>query len=163
MLGHLAVAIHVLFVFWLVAGIVGRDTCYRQAERATDLSALRTMVELGSRFELTMVRPATFAVLVAGLIAAWARGWPILGFLQGGASNWVLAALLIYLSIVPVIVFVFIPRGKIYRQLLTAATAEGAITPALRAALADPAVHAARSYEIVMVAVLTWLMVSRPF
>jgi hypothetical protein len=114
MLAGIAVVVHVLFVFWLVAGVVGRDVCYRQAERATDLSALRTMVGLGSRFELTMVRPATFAVLVAGLIAAWARGWPILGFLQGAAPNWVLAALLIYLSIIPVIVFVFIPRGRIY-------------------------------------------------
>jgi len=163
MLAGIAVVVHVLFVFWLVAGVVGRDVCYRQAERATDLSALRTMVGLGSRFELTMVRPATFAVLVAGLIAAWARGWPILGFLQGAAPNWVLAALLIYLSIIPVIVFVFIPRGKIYQTALTAATTAGTITPDLRAALADPAVRAARTYEIGMVVVLTWLMVSKPF
>ena len=163
MLAGIAVVVHVLFVFWLVAGVVGRDVCYRQAERATDLSALRTMVGLGSRFELTMVRPATFAVLVAGLIAAWARGWPILGFLQGSAPNWVLAALLIYLSIIPIIVFVFIPRGKIYHAALTAATTAGTITPDLRAALADPAVRAARAYEMGMVVVLTWLMVSKPF
>ena len=67
------------------------------------------------------MRSATFAVRVAGLIAAWARGWPILGFLQGADVNWVLDS------------------------------------------LKDPAVAAARKYELVMVAALTFLMVTRPF
>jgi hypothetical protein len=109
------------------------------------------------------VRPATFIVLLTGLIAAWQRGWPILGFLQGGAENWVLAALLVYLSIVPVIVFVFLPRGHIYRRALETATALGAMTPELRAAINDPFVRAARAYEILMVAVLVLLMVAKPF
>ena len=100
MLSALAVVIHVLMVFWLVAGILGRDTVYRQAARTTDLAKLRHYVELGGIFELRMVRPATSAVFIAGLIAAWARGWPILGFLQGGTVNWVLTAIVIYLSIV---------------------------------------------------------------
>jgi len=163
MLSGLAVAIHVLLVFWLVAGILGRDRMYAEAARATDLPRLKFLIEMGSRFELSAVRPGTFAVLVAGLIAAWARGWPILGFLQGATVNWVLAALLIYLSIIPVIVFVFIPRGKVFRRALDAAEARGEITPELRAALRDPAVAAARGYELVMVAVLTFLMVTRSF
>jgi hypothetical protein len=37
------------------------------------------------------------------------------------------------------------------------------ITPALKAALTDPLVEAARSYELAVIAVLTWLMVARPF
>jgi hypothetical protein len=91
------------------------------------------------------------------------RGWPILGFLQGGSVNWVLAALLVYLSIIPVIVFVFLPRGRVFHQALEAARPLGRVTPELRAALHDPWVHAARTYEIVMIVLLTVLMVLKPF
>ena len=163
MLSGIAVVIHVLIVFWLVAGIAGRDVVYGRAAQSTDLDELRALVGLGSVFELRMVRPATFAVLVAGLIAAWARGWPILGFLQGGSVNWVLASLLMYLSIIPVIVFVMIPRGKRFRAAYEEALAEGRVTPRLTAALKDPAVEAARKYELVMIATLTLLMVTKPF
>ena len=163
MLPTLIVTFHVLTVFWLVAGIIGRDVCGRQAARASDLASLRTLAGLGSLFERTMVRPATFIVLLTGLWAAWLRGWPILGSLQGGGTNWVLVALLVYLSVIPVIIFVFIPRGRVYQRALEDAHVKGEITPALRAALLDPAVAAARTYELVMVATLVWLMVARPF
>jgi hypothetical protein len=159
----LFVVLHVLTVLWLVSGIVGRDTCYTRAARAPDLTAIETLIAMGGVFERTMVRPATFLVLLTGLLAAWRRGWPILGFLQGGSANWVLVALLVYLSIIPVIVFIFLPRGAVYRKAMAAAREQGAITPALRAALNDPAVTAARFYELLMVVVLVFLMVTRSF
>jgi hypothetical protein len=163
MIPSLAVALHVLTVLWLVAGIVGRDMTYRHAAHATELPKLRTLVELGGRFERAMVRPATFVVLLTGLIAAWARGWPVLGFLQGGTSNWVLVSLLIYLSTLPLIFLVFLPRGRAYRKAFEAAAAEDRVTPELTAALRDPAVNAARAYEVVMIAALVLLMVTRAF
>jgi len=163
MLPALAVAIHVLLVFWLVSGIIGRGVAMAQARRTQDVAELRTLVTLAHVFEIRFVRSATFAVLIAGLIAAWARGWPILGFLQGGQANWVLASLLLYLTIIPVIVFVFVPRGRVFRLALDAAVAEGRVTPQLKAALADPAVAAARAYEQAMIVVLTFLMVVKPF
>ena len=163
MLSGLLVVLHVVAVFWLVAGIIGRLTCYRQAARADDLVKIRTFSELGGLFELSMVRPATFAVLITGLLAAWLRGWPILGFLQGGSVNWVLAALVTYLSIVPVIVFILFPRSRVYRAALEEATVAGQITPRLRAALHDPLVAAARGYEIAMTLTLLYLMVLKPF
>jgi hypothetical protein len=95
-----------------------------------------------------MVRPGGLAVLLSGLAAAAMRGWPILGFLQGGASNWVLAALLVYLTLIPVIVLVFVPGLAAYEKALEQAHAAGAITPALKAALADPVVARARVYEL---------------
>jgi len=64
--------------FWLVAGVVGRDTCWAQAARADDLTSLRALAALARIFERAMVRPATFTVLLTGLVAAWMRGWPIL-------------------------------------------------------------------------------------
>jgi len=163
MISGLFVVAHVLAVFALVGGIVGRDVCAWHARRATDLKMLAATMSVGSVFEQTLVRPATFAVLVTGLLAAWQRGWPILGALQGHGPNWVLAALLIYLSIVPVIVFVFIPRGVAYRKALTDAEARGQVTPELSGALRDPAVTWARRYELAMVVALVYLMVLRPF
>jgi predicted integral membrane protein DUF2269 len=163
MFAALVVTIHVLSVFWLVAGILGRDVVYANARGAKSLETLRTLVGLGSVFEIRFVRPATFVVLVTGLLAAWLRGSPILGFLRGTGPYWLPLALLIYLSIIPMIALVFIPRGRVYRQALDEATAKRGITPALRAALHDRAVDAARTYEIVMVATLAWLMIAKPF
>jgi uncharacterized membrane protein len=159
----LTVVAHVLTVFWLVAGIVGRDMCWRQAGRTHDLAALQTLAKLAGIFDRGFVRPATFVVLLTGLVAAWAQGWPILGFLQGGAENWVLAALLIYLSTVPLIFLIFLPKGRIYRKALEEATATGAVTPALRAAINDPLVGFARAYEVVAIGVLALLMIAKPF
>ena len=163
MLPTLAVVVHVLPVFWLVAGIIGRDTCWAQAARTDDLAALRAMAKLAGIFDRAMVRPATFVVLVTGLAVAPLRGWPILGFLQGGSVNWVLTALLVYLSAIPLIFLVFLPKGRVYRRALEEANASGVVTPALRAAINDPLVGAARGYEFVMIAVLTWLMIAKPF
>ena len=74
-----------------------------------------------------------------------------------------LAAPLIYLTIVPVIVFVFLPRGRLYHAALEDAVTVGRITPRLRAALHDPLVRAARVYEIAMVVALAYLMIVKPF
>lgn len=162
-LSWIAVVVHVFVVFSLVAGVIGRNFVFRRAAQISNLDELRTLIALGHQFEMRMVRPMTFAVLVAGLIAAWVRGWPILGFLQGANVNWVLTALLIYLSIIPVIIFVFVPRGKVFHAALDEAIAQGQVTPRLTAALRDPAVAAARTYELIMIATLTVLMVAKPF
>jgi len=159
----MVVVVHIWTVFWLVAGIVGRDTSYWRAGRAEDLAALRTLAALGGTFDRVMVRPATFVVLLTGLGAAWARGWPIFGFLQGGGSNWVLVALLVYLSSVPLIFLVFLPKGRVYRRALEEAGTRGTVTPELRAAINDPLVGSARAYEIAMIGVLAFLMIVRPF
>ena len=163
MIAALAVVLHVLLVFLLVAGIFGRDIVYARAARSQDLSEIRALLSLGHVFEMRLVRPFTGYVLLAGLVAAWLRGWPILGFLQGGKSNWVLAAILIYLTLIPLIVFVFLPRGKVFRRAYDDAVARGAVTPELTAALGDPWLRAGRAYEWVMIAVLVYLMVLKPF
>ena len=83
------------------------------AGRSTSVQQLQAMLPIGTIFEKRMVIPGSTAVLLAGLITAWAQGWPILGFLQGGASNWVLVSLFLSLTISPLIRFVFLPRAKI--------------------------------------------------
>ena len=162
MIGLVAVVLHVLSVFWLVAGIVGRDACWWHAARAADLPALRTIAALARAFDRT-VRPATFVVLITGLTATGLRGHSLFGFLRGEGPVWPFAALLIYLSIIPVIVLVFLPKGRVYRVALVEAESRGEVTSALRAAIADPTVVAARGYEFAMIAVLAFLMIVKPF
>jgi len=163
MFATILVVVHVWAVFWLTAGILGRSVCAIRAGRSEHLETLETLMSLAGSFEGVMVRPGTFVVLVTGLAAAWARGWPILGILQGSRVNWVLVSLLVYMTAIPLIAFIFVPRGRVYRQALEAAREKGDVTPELRAAIQDPLVNAGRAYEVTMIGVLAWLMLAKPF
>jgi len=147
----------------LIAGVLGRTVVLFKAEHSPDIQAVRTLMPVANIFERTMVVPGTFAVFLAGLLTAWLQGWPILGFLQGGKSNWVLVSMLLLLSIIPVIAFVFVPRGKVFGKALEESIAEDRITPQLTAAFRDPWVRAAHIYELSMIAVIVILMVLKPF
>jgi hypothetical protein len=104
--------IQILLAFWFVAGVVGRGVRMAQAARAREMPMVLAPVVLAGRFESLMVEPGTLAVVAFGLLTAGAQGWPIQGFLQGGTSNWVLVSLLLTLSMVPVVFWVMIPRGR---------------------------------------------------
>jgi hypothetical protein len=110
-----------------------------------------------------MVLPGSFAVLTAGLATAWVQGWPILGFLQGGSSNWVLVSLILFLTIIPVIRFIFLPRGKRFEAAFDQAQAQNRVTPELTTAFNDPLVRAGHIYEMALLGLVTALMVLKPF
>jgi hypothetical protein len=157
------VFLHVLAAFWLVAGLVGRELCRRLANRATDIQQFHTLIQASGRFENLMVIPGSTAVLVMGLVVSWALRWPLFGVLQGAAQNWLFVSLLLFLSLIPVIRFIFLPRGKPFEAALTEAVAQGAITDDLRARLNDPVVAAAHVYEAVVILLIIYLMVVKPF
>lgn len=161
-MGNLVVVLHVLSVFALVGAILGRNVTRRHSLAAKDLAALRPLVGLSRTFDM-IVRSTSLIVLATGLVATWARGWPILGPLQGSPIHWPMTALLVYLTIVPWIVFVYLPRGKMFEARLAEAEAKGEITDAVRASLSDPVVRVGHVYEQFMIAVLVWLMVAKPF
>jgi hypothetical protein len=153
------VALHVLIAFWFVAGLLGRDITLAKARGSTDVGLVAELAELAGRFERMMVRPGSIAVLVAGLLAAWAQHRP----LAGSGNWWLLVSLLLFLSAIPLIPLVFLPRGRVFEQALRGAQADGTVTPALTAALRDPAVQAARTYELVTLLMIIALMVTKPF
>jgi hypothetical protein len=101
--------------------------------------------------------------LLFGIGAAVAGGWPLLGFLQGARSNWLLVSLLLFLSMIPVIVYVFVPRGRVFAQALEDALRRERVTPELRAAFADKYVATAHVYELVVTFFIIALMVAKPF
>src|SRR6185295_19623917 len=139
-----------------------RGLALRDAARADEIHAVAALVRLAGRFE-AMVRAPSIVVLVLGLLAAWRGGWPILGFLQGGSVNWILASLALYLTLVPLVVCVFLPRGRTFEGVLQDALRLGRVTPALTAVFADPVVAAAHVWELIALGLIVVLMVAKPF
>jgi uncharacterized membrane protein len=153
------VTAHVLVAFWFVAGLVGRDVTLSKARGSSDVHLIGELAGLAGRFERISVRPSSFGVLVLGLLTAWARHVP----LAGSGSGWLLGSLILFLSNAVFIPAVFVPRGRVFERELAAALASGEVTSGLSAALHDPAVTAARTYEIVTVIIIIILMVAKPF
>ena len=104
--------------------------------------------------------PGSILVLLTGGALAGLAHWPFRA--TNGAPTWLLVALLIYLSLIPVIAVVLSPRRRRREAALHASIAALRLTDEIAAALADPVVTWARRYEwLVMVSVLT-LMVLKP-
>ena len=155
--------LHVLSAFWFISGLLGRQVCLAQAGRTREFSAFASLLSLSGQFEVRMLIPGQFAVLGFGLLTAWLQGQPILGFLQGASANWLLVSLLIFVSSIPLVPLIFLPRGRRFAELLEAAREQGEVTPELTASLRDPVVAVAHGYEVLGVLVIIVLMVLKPF
>jgi hypothetical protein len=145
-----------------ISGLVGRWITLGRAAHATEIRDLRTLLDLSSRFERIVVVTSSL-VLVFGVATAIAQGRPFLGPLQGVSVDWLFASLVIYLSAIPLVPIVFLPRGRVFEAALEEATREGAVTAQLRTAFADPVVRAAHIYEFAVTFTVLVLMISKPF
>jgi Predicted integral membrane protein (DUF2269) len=150
---------HVLTAFWFVAGLLGRNITMARARTASDLRLLDELVTLSGRFERMMVIPGSIAVVLLGLLAAWALGQP----LAGSNNWWLLTSLLLFVAIGVLVPVVFLPHGKVFEHALADAKTKGDVTPELRTALRDPAVRNARVAELVSIVLIVTLMVTKPF
>lgn len=155
--------LHILTAFWFVGGVLGRAIVLRQASRANNPQTVQQLMQLTDIFEKRMVIPGSMAVLIVGIITAILGGWSLFGFLQGANTNWLLLSLVLYLTNIPLIIFVYNPRGKIFGDALQDALAQNVVTPQLRAAFHDRVVAAAHAYELVTIFVIVILMVTKPF
>ncbi len=155
--------IHVLTAFWFISGILGRGIALSRAKKASEVKTVDALMQTVDLFDKRMVIPGSFAVLVAGIVAALASNWPMLGFLEGGKVNWLFVSILLFVSNIPLIIFVYNPRGKIFGEALQDALAKGQVTAELSAAFRDRVVAVAHGYELVSIAVIVVLMVTKPF
>jgi hypothetical protein len=153
------VLLHVATAFWFVGGLIGRWVALSRARAVHDIEVLSELVELGGRFERWMVQPASFAILITGLLAAWAEDLPW----TGDGNWWLLTSLVLFVSVGLLVPLVFIPRGRLFEAALTRATEIGEVSPELTAAFGDALVGFARIYEVVAVAAVLVLMVTKPF
>jgi uncharacterized membrane protein len=153
------VLLHVAVAFWFVAGLIGRNVALGRARFGGQLEVVAELVQLAGRFERLMVIPGSFAVLLLGLLAAWAQGRP----LAGSGNGWLLVSLILYVALMAQVPLVFRPRGRVFDRALEDAERQGRVTPALASAFRDPVVATARNLELVGVAVILALMVTKPF
>ncbi len=151
--------LHVIAAFAFVTGLVGRDLILGAARRADDLPKIRTLLHASEPFERHLVRTGSMLVLVFGILAWWTEELP----LWGTGTRWVTISLIAFATIIPLVPLVFLPRGKVFDAALADAESAGEVTPALTAAFHDPAVAAARWYELGLVAFIVVLMVTKPF
>jgi hypothetical protein len=156
---ELWVLLHVATAFWFVAGLAGRDLTLARARASGEIAIVRSLADLAGVFDRYLVIPGSTAVLVLGLATAISQGRSF----TGDGDRWMLGALVLLLSLLPLVPLVFIPKGKVFDAALEEAETEGHVTPALRAAFTDRAVGAARLYERIVVAVIIVLMVTEPF
>jgi hypothetical protein len=155
--------LHILLAFWFIAGLIGRNLTFRQAGQATDVGAADALLRASERFERLMVRPGSLVLLGFGLLLAWLQGQPVLGFLQGSTTNWLLASLALSLLPILLVLFVLLPHSKLRAQAVERALHQGLVTPDLRAALANRAVIVGRNAELLIVAAIVVLMALKPF
>ena len=141
-----------------ISGLIGRAIVLDRARQATEIGQVDSLVAVAGPFERIVI-VGSMAVLVLGLLAMWARHVP---FFEDGFW-WLPVSLLLFLSIIPLVPLVFLPKGKVFEAALDDARGKGEVTPELGAAFADPAVAFARRYEAAVVAVILALMVLKPF
>jgi hypothetical protein len=149
---------HVVLAFGMVTGLVGRWILLTRGARTNDVERAHLLSEAASPFE-RIVQVVSPIVVLFGLLTAWAQDYPGLGLTTG----WMLLTVLLIIPILLLIPTVFIPRGRVFEAAMAEAREAGTVTPALRAAWADPAVALARRYELGAIVLIVGLMVLKPF
>ena len=102
-------------------------------------------------------------VFVLGLLTAWSLGFPLLGFLQGGSTNWLLTSVVLFVCAILLVPTVFIPKGRLFGAALDASVLLGRPTPQLVAAFRDPVTRAAHYAEMAAIGAILALMIAKPF
>lgn len=151
---------HILCVIAFLAGLIGRGMVRLRIPRITSIQTLQEIMVLVARFDDLLVIRGSQLTLVSGLLVWWVGGWPAFA---GSHPTWVLVSTVLFLSQLPLVFLVFLPRGKVFAKVFAEAVTQQRITPELRAALADRAVFYATVYETVTVAIILPLMVLKPF
>ena len=156
--GDLAKLVHVLVAFGFITGLLGRWILLGNAGKAEEVENAYRLSQAAAPFERLVIMGGNL-VLPAGLLTAWAQGYPWLGL----TTSWMLVSVVILLSVIPLVPLVFLPRGRVFGAAMASARAAGTVTPELRAAFADPMVAFAHWYELTAVGIVVALMVLKPF
>jgi len=154
--------LHALAGIGFIVGLFGRWMVLAAAERASTPASMRLLARAAAPFE-TLVIAGSMVVFILGVLTAWAEGLPLLGPFVGASANWLFVSLVLFLSVLPLVPLVFLPRGRVFEAALEEAEAAGVVTDRLRAAWSDPVVRAAHVYELTAVTIGLVLMLAKPF
>jgi len=154
---------HILAVAITIGGMFARQLVRGFAKRSDDIKTVASLTPVALRIDRTMVIPWSNLIFLLGIILALMQQWPIFGFLQGTAQNWLLVSNILLIIMLALIPTVFIPHNKKVETLLQTALADGRVTPELSAALNDKRNQRAHQAEEIIVLVIAALMVLKPF
>lgn len=153
----LTTLLHVVVAVIFLAGLIGRWIMLTRAARADGVETAALLAEAASPFERLVILFSQL-ILPTGLLAGWVRGYPWAGL----GTPWVVVAIVLTLSVLPLVFLVLAPRGKAFEAAMADARRRGSWTPELRAAFADQGVALARRWEFVSVGLVLALMVLKP-
>jgi uncharacterized membrane protein len=155
--------LHILAVSITVGGMFARQLVRGIARKSDDVKIVASLTQAGIRIDRAMVIPWSNLILLIGIPLALIGKWPILGFFQGAAENWLLVSNILLVIMIALVPMVFLPHNKKVAGILQAALAEGRITPELSASLADKKDRLAHHAEEVIILAIAALMVLKPF
>lgn len=112
------------------------------------------------QFDEWLVVRGSIATLITGILLTWLGNWPPV---NAGFPTWTLVGAVLFLATIPLVIWVYIPRGKIFGKVFQAALTQKRVTAELRAVLSDHVIRISYLYEYMMVAVVIALMVMKPF
>lgn len=158
----LLVAVHALTGAVFLGALIGRWIVLGLAERADTFDGMRILTRAARPFERLVIWTSVL-VLVLGVAAAIGQGRPFLGPLQGASVDWLFVSLVLFLSVLPLVRLVFLPRGRVFDVAMEDAVARGELTGELARAWRDPMVRAAHLYELGAVTLIFVLMTAKPF
>ena len=116
---------HVILAIALVSGLLGRWILLTRGARTDDVERAHLLAEAASPFE-RIVQTVSPAVLIVGMLTAWAQDYPWLGLTTG----WMLLTVLLIIPILLFIPTIFLPRGRVFEAAMAEARAAGTVTPA---------------------------------
>lgn len=154
--------LHIVSAFGFIAGIIGRNVIAARSARMSSFEAVAALFQTSEIFERLVIF-SSMAVFILGILTALLEGWPLLGFVQGESTNWVFTSVVLF--VVPFVAVAPLMSRRIRERRLAAkdALSRGVMTPEFAAALSDPPVRRFRTAELIIVAVIVVLMVTKPF
>ena len=155
--------LHIVAVILMIGGIFARQLVRGVARKSDDVKLVASFTQLARRLDSITVIPGSTATLVLGVLLALIAGFPIFGFVQGAAANWLLVSNILLVIVIILVSGVFIPYNKKLALIMQAAVADGRVTSELRAALDTKTQAIAHYFEEIAVLIIAALMTLKPF
>ena len=152
--------LHLLAVTAVIAGVVGRALIRARLLRLDDIHIVSEFIQLEGHFDEWLVVRGSIATLLTGMLLTWLGHWPLV---NAGVPTWTLVGAVLFLATIPLVIWVYIPRGKVFRKVFQEALAQKRVTVELRAVFSDPVIRSSYLYEYIMLPVVLTLMVIKPF
>ena len=153
---NIALFLHIVASFWLVAGAFGTTVVRAQAKRATELRERVPILRVGARMAAIFTIPGA---IIAGLLGFWlvtARGW-------GFSPGWVRASIVIYLLMLATGLGYVGPKMRAMLRVAEASLAAGAPTAEYQQLAANKLPGILADVNALGILILTLLMTLKPF